>query len=278
MNTIRTFALSLALASSLASAAAPLETPDRFCITQYNQCLAAVTSPADKTADKTADKAEGIKNNELVWNAKNGDKVAALKLKGDVARGKKSYELCAACHLANGAGLPNIRLPQIAGQHTTVMIKQLSDLRAGIRYAPTMEPFAVTRSGPQELADLAAYIETLCIPRQHGRYDGADANQKIAEGKAIYIDKCKICHGADGDGDKDQFYPVIAGQHYQYLVRQLIEIRDGTGFVIRRNSDPDMVKALKKFSDGDRVAVSAYMASLSMPGKMCPAGSEVAKK
>jgi cytochrome c553 len=257
MKTLPTLALSLSLASTLASGATSVEKPDRFCISQYNQCMASAAA--------TAAKAEVITSTDYVWNAKDGDKVAALKLKGDIARGKKSYEICAACHLPSGSGLSNIRLPQLAGQHASVMIKQLSDIRAGIRYTPTMEPFAKTRRGPQELADLAAYIETLCIPHEHGRYDGADTDQRIAEGKAIYIDKCKICHGADGDGDKAQFYPVIAGQHYQYLVRQLIEIRDG----IRHNADPDMVKALKKFSDSDRVAVSAYMASLTMAGRMC---------
>jgi cytochrome c553 len=220
------------------------------------------------------ERAEGIKSEDYVWNAKDGDKVAALKLKGDMARGKKSYELCAACHLASGTGLPNIGLPQLAGQHTSVLIKQLSDLRAGLRYSPTMEPFALTRKGPQELADLAAYIESLCTPHDHGKYNGADVNQKIADGKAIYVEKCRGCHGAEGKGDKARFYPVVAGQHYQYLVRQLVEIRDGT----RQNSDPDMVKALKKFSDDDRAAVAAYMASLIMPGKMCPAGPEMKKK
>lgn len=266
MKTLFAFAVTLVLAVALPSGAAPLDRADKFCIAQYNQCLASVPTSADKT--------EEAKGNGLAWNAKNGDKIAALKLKGDIARGKKSYEICSACHLRTGSGLPKINIPQIAGQHTTVMIKQLSDLRAGIRYAPTMEPFASTLKGPQELADLAAYIETLCIPAGHGKYEGADANQKIAEGKAVYLEKCKVCHGADGAGDKDQFYPVIAGQHYQYLVRQLIEIRDG----LRRNSDPDMVKALKRFSDNDRVAVSAYMAGLSMAGRTCSAVANIKKK
>jgi cytochrome c553 len=266
MKKLLSLVLPISLAASLASAALPLDTADRVCTSQYNQCLASFADRQEKAA--------GIKSDDYVWNAKDGDKVAALKLKGDIARGRKAYELCAACHLSSGSGLPNIGLPQLAGQHTTVIIKQLSDLRAGLRYSPTMEPFALTRRGPQELADLAAYIESLCTPLEHGRYNGSDANQKIAEGEAIYAEKCKICHGSHGKGDKARSYPVIAGQHYHYLLRQLIEIRDGT----RQNSDPDMLKVLKKFSDDDRVAVSAYMASLVMPGKTCPAVSDVRKK
>ncbi|MEI8163504.1 MAG: c-type cytochrome [Betaproteobacteria bacterium] len=257
MKKVHTLAIVMSLAGSMASGAAQLEQADRFCVSQYNQCLASTATPVAK--------GEETKSSGAAWNGKDGDKVAALKLKGDLARGKKSYEICAGCHLTTGSGLPKINLPQIAGQHTSVIIKQLSDLRAGIRYAPTMEPFALTRKGPQELADLAAYIGSLCIPAEHGRYEAADASQKIAEGKALYVEKCEACHGAKGDGDKAKFYPMLAGQHYQYLTRQLIEIRDGT----RRNSDPDMVKALKKFSDNDRVAVSAYVASLNGSGKTC---------
>lgn len=265
MKKIFGLVLFLTLAGSLASAAIAVDTADKVCTIQYNQCMATFVAREEK--------AEGIKSNDYVWNAKDGDKVAALKLKGNIARGKKSYELCAACHLSSGSGLPNIGLPQLAGQHATVIIKQMSDLRAGLRYSPTMEPFALTRKGPQELADLAAYIESLCTPVEHGRYTGSDANQRIAEGKVIYEEKCKLCHGSHGKGDKAWSYPVVAGQHYHYLLRQLNEIRDGT----RQNSDPDMLKALKKFSDDDRIAVSAYMASLVMPGKMCPAVADMKK-
>ncbi len=223
-------------------------------------------------AEPPANKQAGIENKDYTWNAPTTEKDEALKLKGDVNRGKKSYEICTACHLPTGAGRANGPFPQLAGQHASVMIKQLEDFRSGIRENPTMVPFAKTRSGPQEIADLAAYIETLCIPVEHGRYEGSDANQKIAAGKAIYLRECVTCHGPNGEGDKTQLYPVIAGQHYSYLLRQLIEIRDGA----RRNANPQMVKVLWKLNDADRSALAAYQASLTMEGKMCPADSSSA--
>jgi cytochrome c553 len=237
MKKLLSLALSLSLAVSLAYAAPP------------------------------ASKETGIDSKDYKWNAPAVEKNEALKLTGDVNRGKKSYEICTACHLTTGAGRPSGPFPQLAGQHSSVMIKQLVDFRSGIRENPTMVPFAQTRSGPQEIADLAAYIETLCIPVEHGRYEGSDANQRIAAGKAIYESECVVCHKANGEGDKDQLYPVIAGQHYSYLLRQLIEIRDGA----RRNANPQMVKVLWKLNDNDRIALAAYQASLTMEGKMCPA-------
>jgi cytochrome c553 len=130
-----------------------------------------------------------------------------------------------------------------------------------------MYPFAKELTDPQELADAAAYIESLCIPVEHGKYEGADAAIQVSQGKELYEKQCKECHGANGQGVKEKFYPVIAGQHYKYLLRQMTEIRDGK----RRNANPDMVKIIKKYTDQQLVAISAYQSSLVMHGSMCKA-------
>ena len=129
----------------------------------------------------------------------------------------------------------------------------------------------------QELANVAAYIESLCIPLDHGHYDSkpidagkdwkapADTDKRVAEGKALYEKECLECHGKNGEGNKEKFYPVIAGQHYKYLLRQMTEIRDGK----RRNATPDMVKSIKKYDNQQLVAISAYQSSRVMPGSMC---------
>ena len=94
---------------------------------------------------------------------------------------------------------------------------------------------------------------------------GADAARQLAEGKQLYENKCAKCHQPSGAGDKDALYPVLAGQHYKYLLRQMTEIRDGH----RRNANPDMVKVIKPYTNEQLVAISAYQASLKMPGSMC---------
>lgn len=217
----------------------------------------------------------GIESKDYKWNAQEGEKIEALKLKGDKKRGQEAYEVCGACHLPSGAGRPDGTFPQLAGQHTTVLIKQMADIRAGLRDNPTMYPFAATLTDPQELADVAIYIEGLCIPTDHGKYDGADAALQVAKGKELYEKECLECHGKNGEGVKDKFYPVIAGQHYKYLLRQMTEIRDGH----RRNANPDMVKIIKKYNNDQLVAISAYQSSMTMPGSMCaPKGKAPAKK
>ena len=228
---------------------------------------AALLGSSLALAQAPAPKAAGIESQGYQWNAQAGEKIEALHKKGDIVNGKDAYEVCGACHLPSGAGRPDGTFPQLAGQHSTVLIKQIADIRAGLRDNPTMYPFAKSLNDPQELADVAVYIQSLCIPLDHGQYEGPDAAIQVATGKELYEKECKTCHGINGQGDKEKFYPVIAGQHYAYLLRQMTQIRDGK----RRNANPDMVKIIKAYSDKQLVAISAFQASLSMPGAMCKA-------
>ncbi len=236
--------------------------------------LSLALSSALALAGPPAPKAAGIESKEYQWAKMEGELKEALSKKGDVKRGKDTYEICGACHLPNGAGRPDGTFPQLAGQHTTVLIKQMADIRMGLRDNPTMYPFAKEMTDPQDLADTSAYIEGLCIPLDHGKYEDADAVLQIARGKELYEKQCLECHGKNGEGKKDKFYPVIAGQHYKYLLRQMTEIRDGH----RRNANPDMVKVIKPYTNDQLVAISAYQASLAMPGSMCkPKGAKKKK-
>jgi cytochrome c553 len=242
------------------------EETDMFKI--FAVALSVSLIPTFALAAPPAPKAAGIESKDYQWAKMEGELKEALDKKGDVKRGKETYEICGACHLPSGAGRPDGTFPQLAGQHTTVLIKQMADIRVGLRDNPTMYPFAKEMTDPQDLADTAAYIQSLCIPVDHGKYEGPDAAKQVADGKALYEKQCVECHKANGEGVKEKFYPVLAGQHYKYLLRQMTEIRDGH----RRNANPDMVKIIKPYTNEQLVAISAYQASLSMPGAMCKAG------
>ncbi len=231
----------------------------------FTLTVAAAAAATLAFAGPPAPKKEGIEGKDYTWNAQEGEKMEALKKTGRVAEGQEAYEVCGACHLPSGAGRPDGTFPQLAGQHTTVLIKQMADIRAGLRDNPTMYPFAMSMVDPQELADASAYIQSLCIPTDHGVYEGKDTAAQVAAGKTLYEKQCVECHGKNGEGDKAKFYPVIAGQHYKYLLRQMTEIRDGH----RRNANPDMVKVIKPYTNDQLVAISAYQSSLKMPGAMC---------
>jgi cytochrome c553 len=197
------------------------------------------------------------------WNEGGGEKDDALNLAPDLENGMDVYEVCSACHLPEGWGLPDGTFPQLAGQHRGVLIKQLADIRSLNRDNPTMYPFALPESigDTQALADVVAYIEKLPMNPEWGKGPWGPGTPEFAQGEKLYADNCVKCHGPDGIGNAEKFYPRINGQHYKYMVRQFEWIRDGK----RRNANPEMVEQIKNFTDKDMQMVINYASYQPVP-------------
>lgn len=196
----------------------------------------------------------------LEWNEIKGEQAIALKAKGDPSRGEATFVPCQGCHRKDASGRTSGAYPRLAGQHATVIIKQVADIRANRRINPKMEPYIGDHSlTPYEIADIAVYLEGLPISAENGKGPGTG----VAAGKQIYEKECVDCHGAQGEGKADKFYPMVAAQHYRYLLRELQYIRDGD----RRNANPDMIKVIKPYTNSDLEALADYMAQLPPPRK-----------
>lgn len=183
----------------------------------------------------------------------------AMKLEPNLENGKKIFKLCIACHQANGWGMTDGTFPQIASQHRSVIIKQLADIRAGNRDNPMMLPIAkeAVLGGPQAISDVSAYIESLPMTPKPGY--GKGGNDKKAE--KLFFRKCAECHGSDGSGDKDRFFPRLQGQHYEYLLRQVMWIREGK----RRNANATMMQRVKKMKVEDLELLVDYISRIKPP-------------
>lgn len=189
------------------------------------------------------------------WNAPYPEMTQALRLQGNVARGEAAFVICQGCHRVGALGRVDGSYPRLAGQHATVLIKQLVDVRSGRRSNPKMLPFADHQAlTTQEAVDIAAYLEQLPMPPDNGRGPG----EQLDRGAKLYAADCATCHGANGEGRGDRYFPRLAGQHYRYLLREGRMIRDGT----RRNANPDMVKAIGSYSDEEIDLVSDYVSRL----------------
>ena len=87
----------------------------------------------------------------------------------------------------------------------------------------------------------------------------AQARGNAANGKALAAKTCVACHGADGAFDgkapisADQ--PIIAGQHYDYLVKALSDYKSG------KRNNPIMKGFATPLSKQDIEDLSAWFAS-----------------
>jgi len=180
----------------------------------------------------------------------------ALTLTPDVANGLTIYRECAACHEPEGWGHTTGSVPQIAGQHRKVVIKQLADFRAGNRDSVLMAPYASVESigGTQALADVAEYISTLEMSVENGKGPGTDLDL----GESLYRKHCMDCHGENGEGSNDDLAPRIQAQHYKYMLRQFQWIRDGK----RRNVSEKMTALSLALDDREMTAVLDYSSRL----------------
>lgn len=193
-----------------------------------------------------------------VWNEITGEKLLALKLRGDAVRGAEAFVGCQGCHRRGATGSPSGVYPRLAGQHATVLIEQMTDIRSGKRQNPKMLPFADEHVlTPQEIADIAIYLQGLPISPNLGKGPG----NALDRGKDLFVKDCATCHGDRGEGKAEKFFPLVAGQHFSYLLRETRFIRDGQ----RGNANPDMVRVIKSYSDDDLEAVADYMARLETP-------------
>lgn len=177
-------------------------------------------------------------------------------LSPDLMRGAQLFERCAACHATDGGGVEDGSVPDIAGQHRSVLIKQVVDYRFARRWDPRMEVIAGehTLSKPQDIADVTAFIATLPFRNGAGHGDGQD----VAHGEQVFNDLCAGCHGARAAGDAAKGIPRLAGQHYEYLRRQLYDAVDRR----RPNFGTDHVRLLKRFERADFAGVSDYLSRL----------------
>lgn len=146
----------------------------------------------------------------------------------DAAAGKASYAVCAACHGPAGQGNQAMNAPQIAGQAPWYTLRQLNAFQNGHRgtapgdtYGAQMRPMAMAVSAPAQMANLAAYIESLPAAKPAATL-GGDA----AAGQAAYA-VCAACHGQKAEGQEALGGPALAHLDDWYLARQLKYFKEG---------------------------------------------------
>ena len=177
---------------------------------------------------------------------------ASVQAAGDAERGKVLADTCLGCHGIPGYrnAYPNYRVPKLGGQHEDYLVLALQGYQGGTRSHPTMIAQSDTLSD-QDMRDIAAYFTT---------QGEAEAGETVSKGDAARgkekVAVCTACHGEAGISPAPN-WPVLAGQHKDYLVHSIKQYRDGG------RKDPVMMGQVVNLTDQDIKDIAAFYAKQS---------------
>ena len=186
--------------------------------------------------------------------------VTAVTAEARLAALQIAVTTCASCHGPQGRSYAP-KFPVLAGQHAGYLAAQLHAFKAQTRGDPDALGYMWGMSAPlsdEMITALAAYYSGQ-TPGPGTRSDAAI----IARGADIYakglapegIPPCAGCHGPNAAGTAD--FPRLAGQHAQYLLKQLRSFQSNLRDVAVMHG------VAQSLNIDEMKAIAAYLQSLS---------------
>jgi cytochrome c553 len=167
--------------------------------------------------------------------------------------------VCQSCHMIDGNSVVPM-FPKLAGQQPHYIESQLEAWRTGRRPIEVMDPIR-DQVKPRDFEALAEYFASKTTA------PGVVTDPTLAEaGRLLYLDgnedtgvpACEACHQWDGEGN--DLYPRLAGQHQAYTIKALEDFRSGARISDRREI---MNKIAGRMTDEEIRAVAEHIAGLS---------------
>jgi cytochrome c553 len=167
--------------------------------------------------------------------------------------------VCGTCHGVTGNSTYP-KFPRLAGQDVKYLVRQLKAFRDQTRGDPDAIGYMwgmAAQLNDETIEALAAYYAA----QTPGAGSGS-APALIARGREIYqhgvtsqgVPACISCHGPDAHGQGD--YPRLAGQHAQYVLKQL------GSFQSNMRKVAIMHGVALNLQDPEMAAVAAYLRAL----------------
>ena len=169
----------------------------------------------------------------------------------DIEAGRRKAEACVACH-GPGGNSAAPQFPILAGQTARYLYLQLKDFKEGRRAEPVMDPFIASLSR-EDMFDLAAFFAAQKARPNAFKADAARAARGKAKADEVL---CTMCHLGGFLGQNE--IPRLAGQHYEYVVKQIRDFKAGR----RTNDAGNMASVAKTLSEQDIEDLAHYLSSL----------------
>jgi cytochrome c553 len=159
--------------------------------------------------------------------------------------------VCSACHGENGRSAIPVN-PILAGQTSRYLYLQLRDFQEGRRSDPQMSPMVKDLSR-DELRELSDWFSQQKPPIQNFKVNA----EKAKLGKVKADDTlCTMCHLGGFKGQNE--IPRVAGQNYEYIVKQLADFKARR----RTNDAGNMTSVSSTLNDTDIENLAHYLVGL----------------
>jgi cytochrome c553 len=165
--------------------------------------------------------------------------------------GRAKSAPCAACHGADGNSAVG-NFPNLAGQTWRYIYVQLKDFKEGRRTDPVMSPFAMPLSR-QDMIDIANFYAAQ--PAKPSTFKTDEAKIKLGKAKSDET-LCVMCHLGGFSGQNE--IPRVAGQQYEYIVKQMKDFKART----RTNDAGNMTSVAQTVTETDIENLAHYITSL----------------
>ena len=169
----------------------------------------------------------------------------------DIEAGRAKSQACAACHGADGNSQSG-QFPNLAGQTWRYIYVQLKDYKEGRRSDSVMTAMVAPLSR-QDMIDIANYFAAQ--PVKPSTFKADEAKIKLGRAKANET-LCSMCHLGGFAGQNE--IPKVAGQQYEYIVKQMRDFKART----RTNDAGNMTSVAQTLSEADIENLAHYITSL----------------
>ena len=169
----------------------------------------------------------------------------------DIEAGRAKSQVCAACHGADGNSQAGL-FPSLAGQSWRYIYVQLKDYKEGRRTDPVMTAMAAPLSR-QDMIDIGNYYAGQ--KAKPSTFKADEAKVKLGRAKADEA-LCAMCHLGAFAGQNE--IPRVAGQQYEYIVKQMRDFKART----RTNDAGNMTSVSQTLSEADIENLAHFITSL----------------